>query len=78
MIQEVNYSDLLQTIEKMQEELRALHQEVVKLRILQAGKADKDHKPFKALRGIFPPAKLTMDDFREVRRSGTPHSPRDT
>lgn len=74
MIQETDYTALLQTIERMQKELQDLQREVVQLRILQSGKRGNKQRSFKSLYGIFPPGNTTMEDFREARRGGTPRS----
>ena len=78
MQKEIDYTALLQTIEKMQKELRVLQHKVMKLQLKQNHKQRNKKRSFKSLYGIFPPLPTTMEDYREVRRSGTPRSLRES
>ena len=70
---EVSMGTVLQTIARMEHELQMLRVQVAKLAAQQTHKRNGRRKA-KSLYGILPPINLSMEDYRAVRRSGTPRS----
>lgn len=70
--QKGDVAQLLQSIDRMESELQRLRQEVLDL-IKRQRRPAREAKSG-SLYGVLPPASTPLEEFRQVRRSGTPRA----